>query len=463
MKAKKIKIEIKDNNKNKVKSKSKDNNKLKNKIKSSVKIDNKNKTNTKIKSNNKLKNKKKTKSGAKTKIINRVRINNKKGRSPAKIKVVGIGGAGGNAVSRMYDNFPRSVDLIAINTDIQDLEYAKVKRRVHIGRNLTKGLGTGMNPDLGRQAAEEDREEIAEILKGADIVFITAGFGGGTGSGAGPVVAEVAKELGILTVAIITKPFSFEGSKRSQVAYEGLARIRDRVDTLITIPNDKIFSIINKDTPLTKAFKEIDEVLKNSVLGITELITSPGIVNVDFADVKAIMNEAGSAVIGIGVASGQDRAIKAVNLAINSPLLETTIDCAKGVLFSISGNRDLKMNEVNEIAKMISENVDQSAKIIFGTYYDKRINKGQIKVTLIATGFNGSLSDKDGVLMSDFFSPGSIMENKTEFEKIREETEEDSLNPKLFSEETEKKESKNNNQSEETLDTPTFLRRKKKR
>ncbi len=391
------------------------------------------------------------------------KVKRKKEYSPAKIKVVGVGGAGGNAVSRMYDNFPRSVDLIVINTDIQDLKYAKAKKKIHIGRNLTKGLGTGMNPDLGRQAAEENRPEIADALKGADIIFITAGFGGGTGTGAGPIVAEIAKELGILTVAVITKPFGFEGSRRSQIAYEGLAKMRDRVDTLITIPNDRIFSIINKDTPLVKAFKEIDEVLKNSVLGITELITSPGIVNVDFADVKAIMNEAGSAIIGIGIAGGQDRALKAANLAINSPLLETTIDCAKGILFSISGNRDLKMNEVNEIARLISENADQSAKIIFGTYQDRRINKGQLKVTLIATGFNGGLNGKDNVLLPEFFSPGSILENETELEEMmKEKSDEEPLNPKLFSEETKKKGKADKKQSEETLDTPTFLRKRRK-
>ncbi|MEK7168372.1 MAG: cell division protein FtsZ, partial [Patescibacteria group bacterium] len=322
----------------------------------------------------------------------------------AKIKVIGVGGAGNNAISRMCESFPRGVDLIAINTDIQDLNFTNARKKIHIGKNLTKGLGTGMNPDLGRQAAEENRSEIVEVLKGADMVFITAGEGGGTGTGASPVIAEIAKELGILTIAIVTKPFSFEGAQRAFLAQEGITKLRERVDTLITVPNDRIFSVINKDTSLIKAFEAIDEILKNAVLGITELIMFPGIVNVDFADVKTIMAEAGSAIIGFGIAGGQERAVRAANLAINSPLLEATIDGAKGVLFSVSGHRDLKMNEINEVAKLISENVDQSAKIIFGAYHDRKLNKGQLKVTLVATGFNGDLSHKNNLLPNLFAS-----------------------------------------------------------
>ena len=363
----------------------------------------------------------------------------------AKIKVVGIGGAGNNTVSRMFDYFPRQVDLIAINTDVQDLNYTKAKKKIHIGKNLTKGLGTGMNPDLGRQAAEENRSEITESLKGADMVFITAGCGGGTGTGASPIVAEIAKELGILTVAVVTKPFGFEGTQRAQIAHEGIIKLREQVHTLITISNDRIFSLINKDTPLIKAFEAIDEVLKNSVLGITELIVAPGIVNVDFADVKAVMNEGGSAIIGVGVANGPERAAKAANLAVNSPLLEASIDGAKGVLFSISGHRDLKMNEINEVAKLISENVDQSAKIIFGAYYDRKLNKGQLKVTLIATGFNGSLPD--------LFSQKINLEEKTQEELLDQE---------IVFEETKKKEKTKEKKSEEVWDIPTFLRKKRR-
>lgn len=318
----------------------------------------------------------------------------------AKIKVIGVGGAGGNAITRMYDEFPRGVDLIAINTDIQDLENCQAKKKLCIGKSVTRGLGTGMNPDLGRQAAEESREEIVELLKDADMIFITAGLGGGTGTGVSPVVAEIARELGILTVSIVTKPFGFEGGQRSRIAEDGLFRLRDRVDTIITISNDRIFSVIGKETSLIKAFEEIDQILKDSVSGIAELILSPGIINVDFADIKTITRDAGSALIGIGVASGKDRAIKAVSKAINSPLLEMSIDGAKGLLFSISGHRDLKMNEVNEIAKAVSENIDQSAKVIFGTYHDRRLNRGEVKVTLIATGFSN-------IMVKDRFAPFS--------------------------------------------------------
>ena len=382
---------------------------------------------------------------------------------PAKIKVVGVGGAGGNAVTRMADSFPRSIDLIVINTDIQDLNHAQARKKIHIGKNLTRGLGTGMNPEIGQQAAEEDRAEIAEALKGADMVFIAAGFGGGTGTGATPIVAEIAKELGILTIAVVTKPFGFEGSKRAQIAQDGIARVKEKVDTLIAIPNDKIFSIINKETSLIKAFEAIDEVLKNAVLGITELIISPGIVNVDFADVKAIMSDAGASVIGIGRASGRDRASVAATQAINSPLLEMSIDGAKGILFGISGQRDLKMSEINEAANLISENIDPGAKIIFGAYHNRRLNKGQLKITLIATGFNGNYGGNGDMLSQNLFSPRIT---------IREEIfEEPAANGSLF-EESEKsakkslptgRQAKNEKEkSEDILDMPAFLRKRRK-
>lgn len=319
----------------------------------------------------------------------------------AKIKVVGVGGAGGNALTRMHEYFPRGVELIAINTDLQDLQESDARKKIYIGRQITKGLGAGMNPELGKQAAEENRDEIANALAGADMIFITAGFGGGTGSGAAPVVAEIAQEMGILTVAIVTKPFSFEGTQRNQIAQEALLKLKDRVDTYITISNDKIFSVIDKDTTLRKAFEAIDEVLKNAVLGITELIMSPGIINVDFADVKTIVQNSGTSIIGVGIGSGKDRAVSAARGALNSPLLETIIDGAKGVLFSISGHRDVKMHEINEIAQIISENVDPNARIIFGTYHDRRLNKGSIKVTLIATGFGTSFG-KNVSLFGDF-------------------------------------------------------------
>ena len=379
--------------------------------------------------------------------------------------MVGVGGAGNNAVSRMFDELPKSVDLIAVNTDVQDLNYTHAKEKIHIGKNLTKGLGTGMNPDLGQQAAEENRAELAEALKGADMIFITAGFGGGTGTGAAPVIAEIAKELGVLTVAVITKPFTFEGAKRSQIALEGLARIRDRVDTLIVVPNDQIFSIINKDTSLVKAFEEIDEILKNAVLGITDLIISPGIVNVDFADVKAVMQEGGSTIIGIGISSGPERASQAANQAINSPLLEMSIEGAKGVLFSVSGHRDLKMSEVNEVAKLISENIDQTAKIIFGAYIDRKLNKGQLKVTLVATGFNGSFEYKNNVLSQNLFAQKTMIpEDKPENKKIEETYLQEPINQNSIFEDKKKKgkiEKTEKKESEETWDIPAFLRKRK--
>lgn len=326
-----------------------------------------------------------------------------KGPAGARIAVVGVGGAGGNALTRMYDYFPRGVEIIAVNTDIQDLEYCQARKKIYIGKQVTRGLGAGMNPELGKQAAEENRDEIAAALSGVDMMFLTAGFGGGTGSGAAPVIAEIAQEMGILTVAVITKPFSFEGGQRAHIAQEALSRIKDRVDSLITISNDRIFSVITKDTSLAKAFEAIDEVLKNAVLGVTELLIAPGIINVDFADIKGIVQNSGSSIIGVGVGTGKERAIAAANAALNSPLLETSIEGAKGILFSISGLKDIKMHEVNDVAKLISEQVDPNARVIFGTYYDRKLSKGQIKVTLVATGF-GSSYGRTASLFADFSS-----------------------------------------------------------
>ncbi len=392
-------------------------------------------------------------------------MNTKKQREMqfARIKVVGVGGAGGNAVSRMSEEFPRGVELIAINTDMQDLENTPIRKKVCIGKNVTKGLGTGMNPDLGRQAADESRSEITEVIKDADMIFITAGMGGGTGTGAAPIIAEAAKELGILTVAIVTRPFAFEGGQRAKIAEEGLIKLRDRVDTLITIPNDRIFSIISKDTSLMKAFEEIDKVLRDSVKGVTELILTPGIINIDFADIKAIMRDAGSALVGIGVAAGQGRAEKAAQLALNSPLLEVSIDGAKGILFSISGKSDMKMHEINEIASQIAESADPSAKIIFGTYQDRKINKGQIKVTLIATGFSNALlrdmrfmpgifSADDDYLLKSSALPFDKNEKSLEETKKEEKSNEKNKNIKAVEEEDKEKE----------WEIPTFLRRKKR-
>jgi len=311
---------------------------------------------------------------------------------PVNIKVFGVGGGGGNAISRMKESFnTRVVELIAVNTDIQDLQQCPVRRKIHIGKKLTRGLGAGMDPDLGKRAAEESREEIAKAVEGADMVFITAGLGGGTGSGAAPVIAEIAKNSGALTIGIVTKPFVFEGTQRSRIADEAMFRLKDKVDALIVVPNDKIFTVIKKDTPILKAFKRIDEVLRDSIAGISELISATGIVNVDYADVQTIMREAGSALIGVGYASGKNRAIAAATQAVNSPLLEFSIEGARGILFGISGSRDLSMSEINEIANSITATIDPAAKIIFGAYHDRSLGKGKIKVTLIATGFNDSL------------------------------------------------------------------------
>lgn len=323
----------------------------------------------------------------------------------ANIKVVGVGGGGCNAVSRMKESGDlRGIDFIAINTDAQDLDFCSARKKIYIGKNLTKGLGTGMNPELGRQAAEENRSEIIESLKGGDLVFLAAGLGGGTGSGASPVIAEAAREVGALTVAIVTKPFSFEGAQRSRIAAEALTKLKEKVDAYIVVPNDRIFSIISKDTPILKAFNVIDDVLKSAISGIAELVALHGNVNVDFADVKAIMQNTGTAVVAVGVASGQERAINAVNAAINSPLLETTIDGARGVLFGVSGGRDLKMNEINDIAKVIGAAIDPSARIIFGAYHDKKLKQGALKVTLIATNFNGASAAKSESQSTTLFS-----------------------------------------------------------
>lgn len=305
----------------------------------------------------------------------------------AKIKVVGVGGSGGNAISRMIDSKIKGVEFVAINTDAQALHHSKANEKVHIGKNLTKGLGAGMNPEVGRQAAEENRDEIQEVLKGADMVFVACGLGGGTGSGAAPIVAETAKELGALTVAVVTKPFSFEGAQRRAIAEEALENLRDRVDSLITIPNDRLLSVIDRKTTLISAFRIVDDVLRQGVEGISDLITNPGEVNVDFADVRTIMQDSGSALMGIGVASGENRAVEAAKAAINSPLLELSIDGAKGVLLNISGP-DITMLEVHEAANIITETIDQNAKVIFGTAVNDNIRKGELKITVVATGFD---------------------------------------------------------------------------
>ena len=306
----------------------------------------------------------------------------------ARIKVVGCGGSGNNALARMIEARIHGVEFIAVNTDAQALHNTNAPTKIHIGKSLTKGLGAGMNPDVGKQAAIDTKEEIGTALKGSDMVFITAGLGGGTGTGAAPIVAEIARDMGALTVGVVTKPFSFEGAQRMRIAEDGWHSLREKVDALITIPNDRLLSIIDRKTPLLESFAIVDDVLRQGVQGISDMITTPGIINVDFADIKAIMANSGSALMGIGRASGEDRAIEAAKMAINSPLLEVSIDGAKGVLFNVSGNTDLAMAEINEAARIITEHIDADAKVIFGAVLDDKLKKGEIKITVVATGFN---------------------------------------------------------------------------
>lgn len=306
----------------------------------------------------------------------------------AKIKVIGIGGGGGNALSSMIaDGGIGGVEFVAVNTDAQALLHNKADVKIQIGDNLTKGLGSGGDPEIGRQAAEESREKLKEELSGADMIFLTCGEGGGTGTGASPIVAEIAKELGVLTVAVVTKPFDFEGAKRKFSADEGTQRLKEKVDTLIVVPNQRILQAIDKKTPILEAFKKIDSILHQGVKGIAELITTPGLINVDFADVKTIMSNAGTALMGMGVGTGEKRAMAAIKQAISSPLLDVSIEGARGVLFNVVGGQDLTMSEIDEAASIIAKTVDPDADIIFGAVIDEKM-MDSIKVTIIATKFD---------------------------------------------------------------------------
>ena len=385
----------------------------------------------------------------------------------ARIKVVGVGGGGGNAVNHMVQKV-KGVEFIAINTDAQDLHHSKAKKKIHIGKNLTKGLGTGMNAELARRAAEETKEDIQEALKSADMVFVTAGMGGGTGTGGSPVVANVARESGALTVGVVTKPFFFEGTQRMKTAVSGLKELQKQVDALIIIPNDRLLHNVEKETTAEDAFAMADEVLKEAVEGIADLITTAGVINVDFADIRAIMENAGSALMGVGYGSGDTRAEQAARAAINSPLLDVSIDGAKGVLFAIAGSTDLTMMEIQEAAKIVTESVDKEAKVIYGVIKDDSLKKNEVKVTVIASGF-----PKDQVLDGDETSGFAFSfarnddENKKEIlnslgnlkEKTRKEEKEE------VKEKPKKKEEKAETLDEEDDDdwggVPAFLRRSK--
>jgi cell division protein FtsZ len=360
----------------------------------------------------------------------------------ARIKVVGVGGGGGNALSSMIaEGGIGGVEFIAVNTDAQALLNNKAPIKIQIGENLTRGLGSGGDPEIGRQAAEESRERLKEDLSGADMVFITAGEGGGTGTGAAPIVAEIARETGALTVAVVTKPFDFEGSKRKFTSEDGVGKLKEKVDTLIIVPNQKVLSVIDKKTPILEAFKKIDEVLHQGVKGIAELITTPGLINVDFADVRSIMQNSGTALMGMGTGSGDKRAIAAIKQAISSPLLDISIEGAKGVLFNIVGGPDLSMNEIDEAASIIAKSVDPDADIIFGSVIDDRM-MDQIKVTIIATKFD----DSKLRLFRFKREPEVVKEDESPIQEKKESKEE--FNDEEFMDESSE------------FDIPAFLRKK---
>ena len=384
--------------------------------------------------------------------------------SYARIRVVGVGGSGGNAVNHMVASHVQGVDFIAVNTDAQDLHKNKARKKIHIGKTLTRGLGAGMNAELGKQAADETREEIQDAIKGSDMVFITCGMGGGTGTGAAPIVAKIARELGALTVGVVTKPFSFEGAQRARLAEQGLAELRKAVDALIIIPNDKLLAIVSRETGIKNAFAMCDDILKQAVEGISDLITTTGIINVDFADVRAVMENAGSALMGIGTAVGDKRAEIAARAAINSPLLDVSVHGAKGVLFSIAGGEDLGMLEVQDAANVITEAIDPEAKVIFGAVTDGSLKKGAVRVTLIATGF------PDGGARASLFSASQRIIAKSERDvppaTLREREEKKADTPKIAEKSTTKGEKEPVKKVEDDNDDdvwgglPSFLRRK---
>jgi len=382
----------------------------------------------------------------------------------AKIKVVGVGGGGGSAVNRMVDNGIRGVGFVAINTDVQALHFNKATEKLHIGKTVTKGLGAGMNPEIGKSAAEESQTEIRESLKGCDMVFVTCGLGGGTGSGASPIVAQIARELGALTVAVVTKPFMFEGGQRKSIADRSLAELADKVDTIITISNDKLLQVIDKKTSLLDAFKIADDVLRQGVQGIAEIITVPGIINADFADVKAVMANAGSALMGIGTASGENKAIEAAKAAINSNLLDMSIDGARGIVFTITGGPDLSMTEVSEAAKVITSAADDDAKIIFGAVIDEKM-KDQIKITVVATGFDGRGKSQKSEISKAYTPNSFIAENEPEKDIAPAAVDKNKNKSSIFRSipikpSLDKKAEKSNKNDDDDLSVPAFIRKK---
>ncbi len=370
------------------------------------------------------------------KIINKTRKN-------IRIKIVGVGGAGGNVVTRMKEKKIEGVEFVAINTDIQGLHYTKADVKIQIGTNACRGLGAGMDPQKGREAAEENAEDINKVVQNSDLTFITCGLGGGTGSGAAPFVANLAKQAGSLVVAVVTKPFNFEGSKRMEIAEEAWQRLFDEVDAIVTIPNDRVFNVIEKDTPILKAFSRIDDILHQGVQGISSLITYPGLINLDFANIKTTLNNAGSSLMGIGKARGTNRAQKAAQLAINSPLLDISIEGATQVLFNVSGGKDMSLVEIHNAARVITESIAKDAQVIFGTSFDKELKKGEIKVTVVAGGFEGETRLREPMLPMEMNIPVDVVKEESQGK------EEDELMDSFA--------------NDKELEIPTFLRLRKKK
>jgi len=403
-----------------------------------------------------------------------------KSKPNIKIKIIGIGGGGGNILTRMYKRKVDGVEFIALNTDMQALHFTKADKKIDIGSALTRGLGAGMDPDIGKKAAEESISQIEEAMNGADLIFITCGLGGGTGSGAAPVVAELARKTDALIIGVVTKPFFFEGTKRMDIANEAWKKLYANVDALITIHNDRIFNIIDKDTPILEAFKQIDEILRQGVQGIADLINFPGLINLDFANLQTILSNAGDSIIGIGKASGKDRAIKAAKAAISSPLLNLAIDGATRILFNISGHNDLTLSEITDAARLITETADSEAKIIFGASYDEELKSGEVKIIVIAGGFGKPKPPQEDLFNSN---PLTNLISRHDEEEEKEKNifslptshdfkEEPKKNIKEYSqtEEVEDKKEKivtvdlttDNKWDEKELEIPAFLRKKKR-
>ncbi|MFC9538452.1 cell division protein FtsZ [Lysinibacillus sp. NPDC056959] len=373
----------------------------------------------------------------------------------AVIKVIGVGGGGNNAVNRMIEHGVQGVDFIAVNTDAQALNLSKAEIKLQIGTKLTRGLGAGANPEVGKKAAEESREQLEEVLRGADMVFVTAGMGGGTGTGAAPVIAQISRDLGALTVGVVTRPFTFEGRKRQTQAIGGIGGMKESVDTLIVIPNDKLLQIVDKSTPMLEAFREADNVLRQGVQGISDLIATPGLINLDFADVKTIMSNKGSALMGIGIATGENRAAEAAKKAISSPLLESSIDGAKGVLMNITGGSNLSLFEVQEAADIVASASDEEVNMIFGSVINENL-KDEIIVTVIATGFS------EEALQQQRNAPRPTLNANRQATQqqqapIREQRQEVHVQQEL------PRQNQQNYVQDDTLEVPAFLRNRKNR